>query len=158
MYLIGFGKDIHKLVPSRDLILGGVKIPAPVGEEAHSDGDVLLHALMDAILGALNMGDIGVLFPNHDETYKDKSSLELLKQVVSIMQEKHYEIVNIDVHITLEAPKIQPYLSLMKAKIAPILGTTTEVISIKAGTNEGIGALGRCEAVEASAIVLLKRR
>ena len=153
---IGFGTDIHRLVEGRKLMLAGVHVPAPFGELAHSDGDVIYHASMDAILGALALGDIGKLFPDNDPQYKDIDSSLLFKKVVTLMKEKGYRINNIDVMVTLEKPKLKDYIVEMRNNIANILETSIDNVSVKAGTNEGLGALGRGEAVKAEVIVLLK--
>ena len=153
---IGFASDIHRLVEGRTLILAGVHVPAPFGELAHSDGDVVYHAIMDAILGALALGDIGKFFPDNDNQFKDIDSSILLKQIVKIMFDKDYFINNIDVFITLEKPKIKDYIFQMRNNIANLLQTNIDNVSVKAGTNEGLDALGRGEAVKAEAIVLLE--
>ena len=153
---IGFGTDIHRLVEGRKLMLAGVHVPAPFGELAHSDGDVIYHASMDAILGARALGDIGKLFPDNDPQYKDIDSSLLFKKVVALMKEKGYRINNIDVMVTLEKPKLKDYIVEMRNNIANILETSIDNVSVKAGTNEGLDALGRGEAVKAEVIVLLK--
>ena len=153
---IGFGTDIHRLVECRKLILAGVHVPASFGELAHSDGDVIYHASMDAILGALALGDIGKLFPDNDPQYKDIDSSLLFKKVVTLMKETGYRINNIDVMVTLEKPKLKDYIIEMRNNIANILETSIDNVSVKAGTNEGLDALGRGEAVKAEVIVLLK--
>ena len=153
---IGFGTDIHRLVEGRKFVLAGVHVPAPFGELAHSDGDVIYHASMDAILGALALGDIGKLFPDNDPQYKDIDSSLLFKKVVALMKEKGYRINNIDVMVTLEKPKLKDYIIEMRNNIANILETSIDNVSVKAGTNEGLDALGRGEAVKAEVIVLLK--
>ena len=153
---IGFGSDIHRLVEGRKLVLAGVCAPAPFGELAHSDGDVVYHACMDAILGALALGDIGKLFPDSDPQYKDIDSSILFKKVASLMKEKGYSLGNIDVMITLEAPKIKDYIVKMRENIANVLETSIDNVSVKAGTNEKLGPIGNSEAVKAEAIVLLK--
>ena len=153
---IGFGTDIHRLVEGRKLVLAGVHVPAPFGELAHSDGDVIYHASMDAILGALALGDIGKHFPDTDARYKDIDSSELFKRVVVLMKEKGYKVNNIDVMVTLEKPKLKDYIETMRNNIANILETSIDNVSVKAGTNEGLDALGRGEAVKAEVIVLLK--
>jgi 2-C-methyl-D-erythritol 2,4-cyclodiphosphate synthase len=153
---IGFGTDIHRLVEGRKFVLAGVHVHAPFGELAHSDGDVIYHASMDAILGALALGDIGKLFPDNDPQYKDIDSSLLFKKVVTLMKEKGYRINNIDVMVTLEKPKLKDYIIEMRNNIANILETSIDNVSVKAGTNEGLDALGRGEAVKAEVIVLLK--
>ena len=153
---IGFASDIHRLVEGRKLILAGVNVPAPFGELAHSDGDVVYHALMDAMLGALALGDIGKFFPDNDNQYKDIDSSILVKQVVQMMIDNGYAINNVDVSITLEKPKIKDYIVAMRENLAKLLNTDIKNVSVKAGTNEKLDALGRGEAVKAEVIVLLK--
>ena len=155
---IGFASDIHRLVKGRPLILAGVVVPFELGEEAHSDGDVLLHAISEAILGALNLGDLGTHFPdNSNETLNMPSTL-ILKRVNELMSEKGYEIVNIDSSIVLEKPKIKDYIPLMKNSVAHVLNIDVDKVSIKAGTNEGVDEIGQLKAIKAVAIVLLKRK
>ena len=153
---IGFASDIHRLVEGRKLILSGVVVPFELGEKAHSDGDVVYHAVAEAILGALALGDLGKHFPDSDPKYKYIDSSILVKEVVSLMKEKGYSVNNIDVSITLEKPKLKDYIELMRFNLANLLETAIDNVSIKAGTNEGCGPLGRSEAVKAEAIVLLK--
>lgn len=150
---IGIGNDIHRLIEGRPLILGGVEIPYSKGEEAHSDGDVLVHAIIDAILGACAKGDIGRLFPPSDERYKDADSLKLLKQAVEYTGAK---IINIDSSITLEEPKLRPYITTMRERIAEVLSIDIDRISIKAKTNEGLDETGKGNAVSAIAVVLVE--
>ena len=152
---IGIGSDIHRLVEGRQLIIAGVVIPSPVGELAHSDGDVLYHALSDAILGALALGDIGVFFPDSsDETFRMDSS-EIAKFVYRQMDERGYQIGNVDINITLEKPKLKDYRNEMRNNIAQLLKTSIDNISIKAGTNEGLDDVGHGLAIKVDAIVLL---
>lgn len=150
---IGIGNDIHRLIEGRPLILGGVEIPYSKGEEAHSDGDVLVHAIIDAILGACAKGDIGALFPPSDERYKDADSLKLLKQAVEYTGAK---IINIDSSITLEEPKLRPYITTMRERIAEVLSIDIDRVSIKAKTNEGLDEIGKGNAVNAIAVVLVE--
>ena len=150
---IGIGNDIHRLIEGRPLILGGVEIPYSKGEDAHSDGDVLVHAIIDAILGACAKGDIGRLFPPSDERYKDADSLQLLKQTVEYAGAK---IINIDSSITLEEPKLRPYITTMRERIAEVLSIDIDRISIKAKTNEGLDETGKGNAVSAIAVVLVE--
>ena len=150
---IGIGNDIHRLIEGRPLILGGVEIPYSKGEEAHSDGDILVHAIIDAILGACAKGDIGRLFPPSDERYKDADSLKLLKQAVEYTGAK---IINIDSSITLEEPKLGPYITTMRERIAEVLSIDINRISIKAKTNEGLDETGKGNAVSAIAVVLVE--
>lgn len=150
---IGIGNDIHRLIEGRPLILGGVEIPYSKGEDAHSDGDVLVHAIIDAILGACAKGDIGALFPPSDERYKDADSLKLLKQTVEYTGAK---IINIDSSITLEEPKLRPYITTMRERIAEVLSIDIDRVSIKAKTNEGLDETGKGNAVSAIAVVLVE--
>jgi 2-C-methyl-D-erythritol 2,4-cyclodiphosphate synthase len=157
MYRIGFSKDIHRLVSGRKLILGGVIIPFHLGEEAHSDGDVIYHALAEAILGSLALGDLGKYFPPSDENIKDIDSAVIVDKSMSLIAERSYEIVNVDIHVLLEKPKLATYIEKMRSNIAILLKTDIGNIAISAGTNEGLGKVGKSEAVEASAIVLIKK-
>ena len=150
---IGIGNDIHRLIEGRPLILGGVEIPYSKGEDAHSDGDVLVHAIIDAILGACAKGDIGALFPPSDERYKDADSLKLLKQTVEYTGAK---IINLDSSITLEEPKLRPYITTMRERIADVLSIDIDRVSIKAKTNEGLDETGKGNAVSAIAVVLVE--
>lgn len=153
---IGFASDIHRLVEGRKLILAGVHIPAPFGELAHSDGDVVYHAVAESILGALALGDLGKHFPDSDMKYKDMDSSIILSEVVKMMKEKNFKVGNIDISITLETPKLKDYIFDMRKNLAHYLETDINNVSVKAGTNEKLDALGRGEAVKAEAIVLLE--
>ena len=148
----GIGYDAHRLVSGRKLILGGVKIPHPRGLEGHSDADVLSHAIADAILGALGAGDIGKHFPNTDESIRGISSIEILRHVATIAAQKNARLVNVDATMLAEAPKISPHITAMQEKIADALGVKANTISIKATTNEGLGAIGRSEGMAAIAV------
>ena len=152
---IGIGTDIHRLVEGRKLILGGVTIPSPVGELAHSDGDVLYHALSDAILGALALGDIGVHFPDSEESTLNLDSSEIVNFVYNKMDEKGYQIGNVDIIVTLEKPKLKNYIGAMRHNIARLLNTDIDNISIKACTNEGLDDVGHGLAVKVDVVVLL---
>ena len=154
---IGHGYDVHKLVEGRKCIIGGVDIPSPVGLLGHSDADVLLHAISDAILGAAAMGDIGHLFPDTDDKWKGADSLELLKEVVSQVNAKGYKIINIDSTIIAQAPKMAPFIDLMRANISNTLKISTNDVSIKAKTNEGMDSTGKEEAIQAYAIILIDK-
>ena len=157
-FRVGFSKDIHRLVENRKLIIAGVVVPFEKGELAHSDGDVVYHAVAESIYGALAMGDLGKRFPdNCDETLNMDSSL-IMKDAVSCMLEKGYEVNNIDVFISLERPKLKDYIDEMRKNIATLLNVKVDQVSLKAGTNEGCGEVGRGEAIEATSIVLLKKR
>lgn len=156
-YRIGSGVDFHQLKEGRDLWIGGVKIPHTKGGLGHSDADVLLHAICDALLGALCLGDIGVHFPDTDAAYKDIDSKILLQRTVALIKKEEYEIVNIDTTLCLQAPKVKPYTSEMRTTIAAITGLTERDVSIKATTTEEMGFVGREEGVIAYATVLLKK-
>ena len=155
---IGIGYDVHKLVAGRKLILGGVEIPHDLGLLGHSDADVLTHAIMDALLGALALGDIGQHFPDTDETYRGADSLALLKRVGELIGEQGYEVGNIDSIIIAEKPKMKPHIPEMREKIAGVLGVGTDRISIKATTEEKLGFTGREEGISSQAVVLLNRK
>ena len=155
---VGFGFDVHQLDGNRDLYLGGVKLDSDLGALGHSDADVLLHAICDAILGAAAKGDIGVHFPNTSEEFKDIDSKKLLVQSCSIVRADGWEIGNVDATLVLEKPKILPYISQMKETIAAAMGIDQDRISIKATTNETMGFIGRREGLVAHAVALIKRR
>lgn len=150
---IGFGYDSHRLVEGRKLILGGVQIPHQKGLLGHSDADVLLHALCDAILGAVGEGDIGKHFPDSDPAFKDISSMELLSRVNELAAEKGYRMHNIDSTIILEEPRLREYMNEMVSNISGLLDIDPGYVNIKASTNEGMGFVGRCEGVAACAVV-----
>lgn len=154
---VGFGFDVHKLVEGADLWIGGVKVPSEKGAVGHSDADVLIHAICDAILGALNLRDIGFHFPDTDPTYKNIASSELLSKVCSMAGEKGYSISNIDSTVSLEKPKISEYIPSMKNALAAATGLTEEDISIKATTTEKLGFTGRQEGIAAYSVVLVKK-
>ena len=156
-YRIGFGVDFHQLAEGRELWLGGVRIPSEKGSLGHSDADVLLHAVCDALLGALNLGDIGVHFPNTDPAYKDIDSKILLEKTYALVRGKGYRIVNIDSTVCLEAPKIMKYAGEMRGAMAKRLDIDAEDISIKATTTEMMGFVGRGEGLVAYATVLLMK-
>lgn len=156
-YRIGFGIDFHQLVEGRDLWIGGVKIPHRLGAKGHSDADVLLHAICDAMLGAAAMGDIGVHFPDTSADFKDIDSKILLERTMALIAGKGYGVVNVDSSLCLEAPKIKPYVPAMQQVIAGILGLETDDVSIKATTTEKMGFVGREEGLVAYATVLLTR-
>lgn len=152
---IGIGYDIHRFEVNRDLIIGGVKIPHDKGLLGHSDADVLIHAIIDAMLGALALPDIGTLFPDTDPQYKGISSVLLLEKVYSLIKEKGWEINNIDSNIIAQAPKMMPYIPEMKKVLAESLGIDINLISIKAKTNEKMDAVGEMQAIKANSVVLL---
>ncbi|MBO6015713.1 MAG: 2-C-methyl-D-erythritol 2,4-cyclodiphosphate synthase [Lachnospiraceae bacterium] len=152
---IGMGYDVHRLVEGRDLILGGVKIPHELGLLGHSDADVLLHAIMDALLGAAGMGDIGLHFPDTDESYKGADSLALLARVGEMLDEKCYVIENIDATIIAQKPKMRPHIDAMRENIARVLGLDISQVNVKATTEEGLGFTGAMEGISAQAVCLL---
>ncbi len=152
---IGNGYDIHKLVNDRPLILGGVEIPHSMGLLGHSDADVLTHAIMDALLGALGMGDIGHYFPPSDPQWKGANSMVLMEQVIKIVRSQGWDIGNIDSTVVAERPKLKPHLKSMRTEVAKILNIDLERVSIKATTNEQLGPVGREEGICAYAVVLL---
>ena len=155
MFRIGFGYDVHRLVEGRDLILGGVRIAHALGLMGHSDADVLTHAVMDAILGALGKGDIGRHFPDTDPAYRGADSLLLLKQVVAWMRQERFVVNNLDTTLVAERPRLSPHIPAMKERLSPILEIPASRISIKATTCEGMGFCGREEGIEAHAVVSL---
>ncbi|WP_325199031.1 2-C-methyl-D-erythritol 2,4-cyclodiphosphate synthase [Oscillibacter sp.] len=154
---IGHGYDVHRLTEGRKLILGGVEIPWEKGLLGHSDADVLVHAVMDALAGAARLGDIGKLFPDTDPAYKDVSSLRLLSAVGRLLEEKGFAVVNIDAVLLAQAPKIAPYKVRMMENIADALGIESEQINVKATTEEGLGFTGDGSGMAAHAVVLLER-
>lgn len=154
-YRIGNGYDIHRLVENRKLILGGIEIPYKKGLLGHSDADVLIHAIMDAMLGALSLGDIGYHFPPSDPKYKDISSIDLLKQINKLIKEQNYSVNNIDSVIQAEKPKLLSYIPKMKEIISDAIDISVNKISVKATTTEGLGPIGEGKGISASAIVLL---
>ncbi len=153
---IGSGYDVHKLVEGRKLILGGVEIPHPLGLLGHSDADVLLHAIMDALLGAAALGDIGKHFPDTDDQYKGISSIELLRKVGSLVEEKGYVIGNIDATVIAQQPKLRPYIDKMQMNIAEALQISIDQINVKATTEEHLGFTGREEGISSQAICILE--
>ncbi|MFH4354530.1 MAG: 2-C-methyl-D-erythritol 2,4-cyclodiphosphate synthase [Neisseriaceae bacterium] len=155
MYRIGQGYDVHCLVPERPLIIGGVKLPFDKGLKGHSDGDVLLHAIVDALLGAMALGDIGSFYSDADPQFKGMDSGIMLRDSYGRVQSKGWEIVNLDTTVIAERPRLQNYIVTMRHRIAQLLSVPVEKVSIKAKTNEKLGYLGRQKAIEAQAIVLL---
>mgnify|MGYP001175419091 CR=1 FL=1 len=155
---IGFGYDVHKLMDNEPLFLGGIKIYHSRGVVAHSDGDVLIHAICDALLGAANLGDIGHHFPDTDATYKGISSVVLLKRVMELIRAKGYEVCNIDSTIVAQKPKISPYVLEMQEKLAQVMETNPDNISVKATTTEFLGFEGREEGISAYAVVLIYKK
>ena len=158
MFRIGQSTDIHPLKEGRKLIIGGVEIPYEYGLDGHSDADVLLHAIAEAILGALGLNDLGCLFPDTDKKYKDISSLVLLQEVYKVMDEKGYKINNVDSLVIIEQPKLRPYIDEMKNNIARVLNTDVANVNVKATCSEKIGFVGRKEGAIAQAVVLLVKK
>ena len=154
---VGIGYDVHKFTEGRKLILGGVEVPYEKGLEAHSDGDVLLHAVMDALLGACGLGDIGIHFPDTDDRYRGASSMELLKTVRVKMEAEGYRPVNVDAVIVAQAPKMAPYTDAMKRGIAGVLSIPPARVNIKATTTEGLGFEGRKEGISVQAVALAEQ-
>ena len=154
-YRIGIGYDIHRLEENRDLIIGGVKIPYEKGLLGHSDADVLIHAIIDALLGAAGLPDIGTIFPDTDEAFKDADSTVLLGKVCEMLSEKGYKIGNIDSNIIAQAPKMMPYIKDMKQRLSEVMNIPAENISVKAKTNEKMDAVGEKLAIEANAAAII---
>ncbi len=154
---IGHGYDVHRMVEGRRLILGGVKISFLKGLDGHSDADVLLHAVCDALLGSLSLGDIGVHFPDQDPQFKDISSLDILRRVNTIVKEKNFRVGNVDVTIVAQQPKLSGYVSRMRENIAQTLEIDREKINIKATTTEGLGFVGKGEGIAAHAVALVEK-
>ena len=157
-YRIGFSKDIHRLAENRKLIIGGVVVPFEKGELAHSDGDVLYHALAESILGALALGDLGKHFPDTSDETLDMDSSVIVSKVVKMMFEKGYEVNNVDIFVSLERPKLKDYIESMRNNVANLLQVNIDQVSIKAGTNEKCGEVGRGEAIEATSMILLRKK
>ncbi|HQH61998.1 MAG TPA: 2-C-methyl-D-erythritol 2,4-cyclodiphosphate synthase [Candidatus Saccharicenans sp.] len=155
MFKVGLGFDSHRLVAGRSLIVGGVNIPSTVGCLAHSDGDVLVHALIDALLGAAGLGDIGQEFPETNPDYENISSLELLRRVMAEIKDSGLAVVNADTIVILEKPRLAPFIAQMKERLCPLLELQSSNLGIKAKTAEGLGEIGSGQAVEAWATVLL---
>lgn len=153
---IGFGYDVHRLIEGRALILGGIDIPYEFGLLGHSDADVLVHAIMDALLGALGEGDIGKHFPDTDNKYKGISSLELLKQVSKLIKSKNFQVNNIDATIVAEKPKLASFIPQMEDNIASCLGISKDIINIKATTTEGLGFVGVGQGIASYAVCTIK--
>jgi 2-C-methyl-D-erythritol 2,4-cyclodiphosphate synthase len=155
---VGYGFDIHRLAPGCKLVLGGVEIPSTAGAEGHSDADVLLHAIMDALLGACALGDIGRHFPDTDPRFKDISSLILLKHVSELLARHRFAVSNIDATVVLETPRIASYAEEMRVNISRVLGIDPTCVSIKATTSEGLGAIGSGRGIAAQAVALVTQR
>ena len=157
MIRIGSGYDVHRLAEGRKLIIGGVDIPYKLGLLGHSDADVLLHSISDALLGAAAMGDIGCLFPDNDEKYRGADSLMLLREVVRVVGEAGWNVVNIDSTVAAQAPKLRPYIDAMRRNIADACSIDVSCVSVKATTEEGLGFTGRGEGISACAVCLLEK-
>jgi 2-C-methyl-D-erythritol 2,4-cyclodiphosphate synthase len=153
---VGIGYDAHRLVAGRPLVLGGVTVPHPAGLDGHSDADVLVHAVIDALLGAAALGTIGEHFPDHDPQFEDISSLELLAMTAALVEDHGRTIVNVDSVLIAEQPRLQPHLARMAQRIAETLGLDQDLVGVKATSPEGLGALGRGEGIAAQAVVLLE--
>ena len=156
-FRIGHGFDVHKLVPDRKLILGGIEIPYELGLLGHSDADVLTHALMDAMLGACALGDIGHLFPDTDDEFLGADSMKLLKEVVKVCKEAGWRLGNCDVTVICQKPKLAPYINEMRQNLADVIGVSTDQVSVKATTTEKLGFTGRGEGIAAEAVCLMER-
>ena len=158
MIRIGNARDIHRLEKNnRRFVLGGIDIPFEKGNVSHSDGDCLYHAIAESLMGAISLGDLGKLFPDNDDKYLDYDSKLIVKEVMNIVKEKGYHVVNIDTSIVLEKPKLKDYIDIMRRNVADLLETEIENVSIKAQTNEKIGEIGRNDAVECFSTVLLEK-
>jgi len=157
-YRVGIGTDIHRIVEGRRLMLGGVYIPFPAGLLGHSDGDVALHAIIDALLGAAGMGDIGTMFPDTDVQWKDADSKVFLYTVKEQLEKKQWEVVNVDLTIHTEAPKLGPLKGQIRRCIAGLLGMDFACVNVKAKTNEGLGEIGAGEAMAATAVAMLRKK
>lgn len=157
MYRVGLGHDRHRLAADRPLVIGGVRVPHEKGPVAHSDGDVLLHALTDALLGAVGGGDIGEWFPDTDPAFSGADSSELLKRVITAVRERGWSVVNVDCTVFAQRPKLLPFKPAMATHIAQILGVPDDAVSVKAKTGEGVGSVGAEEAIDAHAVVLVMR-
>lgn len=157
MHRIGFGTDIHRLVAGQPLVIGGVTIESDLGADGHSDADVLMHAVTDAVLGALALGDLGSHFPNDDERWRNAESSQFLRYAVDLISEKGYSVVNLDSVIDLEKPKLRSHIDAMRANIAQVLGLAIDRVSVKAKTGEAVDSVGERRAIRAEAIVLVVR-
>lgn len=157
MYRIGHGHDVHRLVPGRALRLGGVEIDSDRGPQSHSDGDVLLHAVVNALFGAIGAGDIGLHFPDSDEAYRGADSSKFMSEAMVRVRREGFHVVNLDATVLTEAPKLSPYRSAMEERIAGLLDVQPDRVNVKFGTGETVGPVGRREAIEADAVVLIAR-
>ncbi len=157
MLRVGIGSDIHRLVPGRNLVLGGETIPFEKGLEGHSDADVLTHTIIDALLGAASLGDIGRHFPSTDERWRDIRSLELLVKAVALIRREGFEVVNVDSTIVAEAPPLADWIPEMRNRISTVLGIKIQDVSIKATTSKGLGSIGAVEAISAISVALIQK-
>jgi 2-C-methyl-D-erythritol 2,4-cyclodiphosphate synthase len=157
MYRIGFGTDIHRLVAGRPLVIGGVAIESELGADGHSDADVLTHAITDAILGALALGDIGSHFPNSDERWRNAESFVFLRYALGLAKERGFAVVNVDSTVHLERPKLREYIDRIRSGLAEALEVESNAVGVKAKTGEGIDAVGENKAVQADAVILLTK-
>ncbi|MBC7798755.1 MAG: 2-C-methyl-D-erythritol 2,4-cyclodiphosphate synthase [Pyrinomonadaceae bacterium] len=156
-FRIGYGNDVHRLIENRPLILGGVFVESNLGAIGHSDADALFHAITDAILGALAIGDIGSHFSDKDEHWKDADSLIFLRETVQMMKDKGFRVVNVDSTISLEKPKLRPHINAMRENLGRALEIDVDCVSVKAKTGEGVDAVGESRAIKADAVVLLQK-
>lgn len=157
MYRIGHSKDTHKLVENRKLILGGIELEYEKGLLGHSDADVLLHAIIESIIGAMALGDIGTFFPDNDDKYKGIDSMILLQETINIMDKHNYEIVNIDATVYLEEPKLRPHIDAMRSNISSKININIDQINIKATRGEGLGYIGRKEGISSECVCMLRK-
>lgn len=155
MHRIGFGTDIHRLVAGRPLVIGGVTVESDLGADGHSDADVLMHAVTDAVLGALALGDLGSHFPNDEERWRNAESSQFLRYAVDLIKEKGYSVENLDSVIDLEKPKLRPYIDAMRANLANAVGIDIDRVGVKAKTGEAVDSVGERKAIRAQAIVLV---
>lgn len=155
---VGLGFDVHPLETGKDFWLGGIKLPSDKGAVGHSDADVLIHAICDALLGAANLGDTGFHFSNKDPRWKGKDSKFFLQEITSMLSERGWQIENVDCTLTLEKPKVNPFIPAMKKTLAPLMNISEDDVSIKATTNEGLGYVGREEGVNAYAVALISKK
>ena len=158
MFRIGQGYDVHKFAPNRDLILGGIKIPFELGLDGHSDADVLTHAVMDALIGALALGDIGKFFPDTDPKFKNADSILLLREILNVVSEKGYHVVNIDATIVAQKPKLRDYIDEIRQNFARELKISLDCVSVKATTEEKLGFTGNMEGMKSYCVVLLSKK
>ncbi|MEX2584483.1 MAG: 2-C-methyl-D-erythritol 2,4-cyclodiphosphate synthase [Gemmatimonadota bacterium] len=154
---IGYGYDSHRFAVGRPLILAGVEIPSQRGLEGHSDADVIAHAIIDALLGAAGLGDIGAHFPPTEKEWKDADSMELLARVVRLLESENYQVVNVDVTLIAEEPRIQPHVEAMRRRLSEVIGIAPTHVSVKGKSNEGMGWIGRSEGIAAHSVVLINR-